>query len=320
MSRSGTCTGSCRRRDRTSHSRFQQSWHPPFDAHVLSLGQHLLRCALDRTSGLVNQHPNAIQDHVGTWRDTLVRGSVTTLFLVAVWWLGVWLFEPAPFILPGPERVFVTLWEQSSSLLYHAGITLTEILIGLALGTILGVGTALLMNAIPLARRTVMPVIIASQALPVFAIAPLLILWFGLGLGSKIAMATLIIYFPIASALSDGLTRTEGSLIDLARLYKATPFQTLLHFRLPAAMPSLASGLRVAATVAPIGAIVGEWVGASGGLGYVINQANARMQTDTVFAGLVILILMVIALRWAIDQLLNKLIPWVPETQSTAVQ
>ena len=114
------------------------------------------------------------------------------------------------------------------------------------------------------------------------------------------------------------LARADGSLMDLARLYNANRLQTLLHFRLPAALPSLASGLRVAATIAPIGAIVGEWVGASGGLGYVINQANARMQTDTVFAGLVLLIIMVIALRWAVDFFLNILIPWVPDTQSQA--
>lgn len=161
-----------------------------------------------------------------------------------------------------------------------------------------------------------MPLVVASQALPVFAIAPLLVLWFGLGLGSKIAMATLIIYFPVASALNDGLRRADGHLIDLARLYRATPWETLIHFRLPAALPSLATGLRVAATVAPIGAIVGEWVGASGGLGYVINQANARMQTDTVFAALFVLIIMVVLLRWLVDAILDRLIHWAPRTET----
>ncbi|MEE9313399.1 MAG: ABC transporter permease [Rhizobiaceae bacterium] len=246
----------------------------------------------------------------------LLRGLVTMLVLLFVWWTGVVLFQPAPFILPGPIRVFSALSEHINSLLYHAGITLFEIVLGLVLGTLLGIGTAMLMNSFTFARRYVMPVVVASQALPVFAIAPLLILWFGLGLGSKIAMATLIIYFPVASALNDGLTRAQGNYIDLARLYGASPWQTLTRFRLPAAMPSLASGLRVAATVAPIGAIVGEWVGASGGLGYVINQANARMQTDVVFAGLFILIIMVVALRFAVDVALNKLVHWSPNTNS----
>lgn len=247
----------------------------------------------------------------GAW-----RGISTCGLLLFVWYAGVRLFDPPPFILPGPQRVFLVLIERFDSLIYHAGITLVEILLGLLLGTLLGVATALLINSFGFARRHIMPVVVASQALPVFAIAPLLVLWFGLGLGSKIAMATLIIYFPVASALNDGLTRAQGNLVDLAKLMGATPLQTLIQFRLPAAMPSLASGLRVAAAVAPIGAIVGEWVGASGGLGYVINQANARMQTDTVFAGLFLLIIMVIVLRFIVDKALDRLVHWTPKTAS----
>ncbi|MGI9363620.1 MAG: ABC transporter permease [Rhizobiaceae bacterium] len=242
------------------------------------------------------------------------RGLATCAVLIAIWWVAVVIFKPAPFILPGPARVASALVEQADSLLHHAGITLVEILLGLVLGTVLGAATALLVNASRLARRYVMPLILASQALPVFAIAPLLVLWFGLGLGSKIAMAALIIYFPVASALNDGLARADTNFIDIARMYGASPLQTLLKFRLPAAMPSLASGVRVAATIAPIGAVVGEWVGASGGLGYVINQANARMQTDTVFAGLVLLVAMVIVLRTLIDLILDKLVFWAPRT------
>jgi len=244
----------------------------------------------------------------------LVRGSVTTVILVGLWALAVAIFQPAPFILPGPLKVMMALVDQFSSLIHHAGITFVEIVLGLFLGTVFGVTTALMVNASGLARRYVLPLIIASQALPVFAIAPLLVLWFGLGLGSKIAMATLIIYFPVASALNDGLARADRNFIDIARMYGASPLQTLVKFRLPSAMPSLASGIRVAGTVAPIGAVVGEWVGASGGLGYVINQANARMQTDTVFAGLVLLILMVVVLRFIIDITLDKLVFWAPRT------
>ncbi|EFL88688.1 ABC transporter permease [Ahrensia sp. R2A130] len=244
------------------------------------------------------------------------RALAVIAVLVAIWWAGVAIFQPAPFILPGPVAVATTLFEQGPYLLWHAGITLTEIILGLILGSVLGIATALAVNAFPAGRRFVMPVVMASQALPVFAIAPLLILWFGLGLGSKIAMATLIIYFPVASALNDGLTRAQGHLIDLARLWGASPWQTLTRFRLPAAMPSLASGLRVAATIAPIGAVVGEWVGAAGGIGFVINQANARMQTDTVFAGLVLLMIMVVALRAAVDFALDRLVHWAPRTQT----
>jgi len=251
------------------------------------------------------------------WR-SVRRGVSLTCFLVFIWWLSVLVFSPPSFIFPGPERVAVSLWQQRSMLWTNAGITLAEILLGLLIGTLLGVVTALVANASPFARRNIMPIVSASQALPVFAIAPMLILWFGLGMGSKVAMATIIIYFPVASAFSDGLQRTEREFVDLARLYGATRLQTLWKVRLPAALPAFASGLRVATTVAPIGAIVGEWVGASGGLGYVINQANARMQTDTVFAGLVVLIVMVLLLRLIVDTALDRLIFWVPSTDRTA--
>lgn len=248
----------------------------------------------------------------------IAQGAITALVLLALWWGVVLAFSPPPFILPAPPKVFATLAAQWPSLLYHAGVTASEIVLGLVFGCVLGVATALLINASAWTRRHVSPLVQASQALPVFAIAPLLVLWFGLGLGSKIAMATLIIYFPIASALSDGLERADRHLIDLARVHGASRWQSLVWFRLPAAFPSLASGLRVAATVAPIGAIVGEWVGAAGGLGYIINQANARMQTDVVFAALLLLVAMVLLLRFIVDAVLDRLVHWVPRSTAFA--
>ena len=244
----------------------------------------------------------------------MMRQIYTITLFISVWWIGVQLFSPPTFILPAPESVAIALWENADNLAYHSFITFSEIIVGLIIGTILGVTTALLMNTTNFMEQTIRPMIIASQALPVFAIAPLLILWFGLGLGSKIAMATLIIYFPVASALCDGLARTNGGLIDLAKLHNANRWQILMYFRLPNALPSLASGLRVAVNVAPIGAIVGEWVGAAAGLGFIINQANARLQVSLVFASLVILIIMVVALRWITDYMLDKVLHWTPKT------
>ena len=181
-------------------------------------------------------------------------------------------------------------------------------------GTVLGSATALFVHAFRPARRWLMPLVVSSQALPVFAIAPLLMIWFGLGLGSKIAMATLIIYFPIASALNDGLERVPSVYMDLGRTMGLSERQLLWRVRLPAAMPSLASGLRVAVTVAPIGAVVGEWVGAAGGLGFVMTQANARLQTDTTFAALLVLVALVLVLRTAVDLVLDVLVFWSPKT------
>jgi putative hydroxymethylpyrimidine transport system permease protein len=179
---------------------------------------------------------------------------------------------------------------------------------------VLGTATGLCLAASEAARRWLHPVLVASQALPVFALAPVLVLWFGYGPGSKIAMAVLIIYFPLTASLYDGLRRTDPNLLDIARLAGATPLQRLRYVRLPSALPAFGSGLRVAAAVAPIGAVVGEWVGASRGLGYLMLHANARMQVDVMFAALFVLAAMAVALYAAVDRAARALTPWQTET------
>ena len=131
--------------------------------------------------------------------------------------------------------------------------------------------------------------LVFTQALPVFALAPLLTLWLGYGLWSKVAMAVLIIYFPITSSFFDGLMRTPPGYLDLARTMQASPRAILWHIRIPAALPSLASGMRLAAVYAPIGAVIGEWVGSSQGLGYLMLLANGRAKTDLMFAAMLTL-------------------------------
>lgn len=238
------------------------------------------------------------------------RGLVTAAGLLLAWDVLVRLVSPAPYIFPGPLRVAVTLFSRLDYLGWNAAITLTEIGLGLCIGAVLGAAVAILLTASGIARRWVLPLVIGSQALPVFAIAPLLVVWLGYGLTSKIAMATIIIFFPVASAFFDGMRRTDPSLLDLARLNGAGPLTALRLLRIPAALPDLASGLRVAAAAAPIGAVVGEWVGSSAGLGFVMLQANARMQTDLVFAALAMLGLTAALLWFAVDAILSRLLPW----------
>jgi putative hydroxymethylpyrimidine transport system permease protein len=155
--------------------------------------------------------------------------------------------------------------------------------------------------------------VLVLQAFPVFVLAPLFVLWFGFGMASKVAMTTLIIFFPIASAFADGLRRIPADVIDAATLVAAGPWRILFEIRVPLAMPALVSGLRVAAPLAPLGAVIGEWVGASAGLGFVMVQANARMQTDTVFAAMAVLAALALALRAAVDGLAPRLAPWADE-------
>lgn len=243
-----------------------------------------------------------------------LRALVATAVIVGLWQLVIVVFGLKPYILPAPARVAETLVEDAGYLAWNGFLTLSEIVLGLVLGAALGVATALGVSLFPRAGRVMLPVMVASQALPVFAIAPLLVIWFGYGLASKIVMAMLIIFFPVASAFLDGLRRTDPGFLELARLNCAGPFRTLTLIRLPAALPGLASGLRVAAAVAPIGAVVGEWVGASGGLGFVMLQANARVQTDRVFAALFILALAAILVRALVEWVTRAMVPWAAES------
>lgn len=248
----------------------------------------------------------------------LLRPIVVCLGLLLIWEAGVRLTEVPRFILPGPSSVLTTWWQSYDLILGHAGTTLTEILLGLVVGTVLGTLSALVVSYWRRARHWLLPVLVASQAVPVFALAPLLVLWLGYGMASKVAMATLIIFFPVTASFLDGLRRTEPGWLDLARTMTAdrdgARWAELRHIRIPAALPALASGLRVATAVAPIGAVVGEWVGSSAGLGYLMLHANGRMQTDLTFAALFTLGVMAVTLYFAVDAGLRRLISWQPES------
>ena len=199
-------------------------------------------------------------------------------------------------------------------LLRNAAVTGFEMVAGLVLGTLAGMTTALAIAATPTIRRFLLPVVVVTQTLPVFAIAPLLVVWLGYGFASKIVMSGLIIYFPVATAYAESMMRVDQRLVDLARLQGAGPFTVLRLIRAPGGLPGLVAGLKLAATVAPIGAVVGEWVGASAGLGYLMLHANARLQTDTLFAALFLLAALALILRRAVDLLADRLAPWQPTT------
>lgn len=245
------------------------------------------------------------------FRFALAAGAVLLL-----WQLIVWSGVPR-YMLPAPLAVLKTLVASADLLVHHAAVTLLEILAGFLGGTLLGVTTALVLARWRFLRAAMLPLLLLTQAIPVFAIAPLLVLWFGYGPGSKVVMAALIIYFPVASTCYDGLRQTPPGWLDLARTMGATPRRRLLRIQLPAALPSLASGLRMAATAAPIGAVIGEWVGSSAGLGYLMLQANGRMQTDLMFAALAVLVVITVALYFTVDALCRSLMPWQPDRLHT---
>jgi len=244
----------------------------------------------------------------------VLRPLVTLVGLVAVWFIVARGSGTPSYLLPDPASVAQALVSQWRLLLTATATTLTETVLGLLIGTVLGSLVALAMVFSPVLQRWLMPLLLLSQAIPVFALAPLLVLWFGFGMASKVVMAVLVIFFPVTAAFSDGLRRTDIGWLDLARTMNAQPASMLRHVRLPAALPAFGSGLRVATAIAPIGAVVGEWVGASAGLGYVMLNANARIQTDVMFAALFVLALMAIVLWVVVDRVLKRVLYWAPDT------
>lgn len=246
------------------------------------------------------------------------RGLIIFCGLILFWWGFTLLFRVPFYMLPTPDRVAVALWTGRDYLARNALTTIYEIVLGLGFGLLLGASLALAMMFSPVFQRWMTPVLVISQAIPVFALAPLLVLWFGFGLASKVIMAMLVIFFPVTASFFDGLRRTEPGWIELARTMRASPYAQLRHVRLMAALPAFGSGLRVAAAVAPIGAVIGEWVGSAGGLGYVMLNSNARMQTDVCFAALFLLSLMAVFLWQLVDVVLRRILYWVPDASTPA--
>ncbi len=240
----------------------------------------------------------------------LIRSAIITIGLLVLWQAIVWLGHLPAYILPSPLNVFHTLFEQASVIATQAQPTFIETLLGLCCGVLLGSLSAIVITVFKPLRLWVLPILVISQAIPTFAIAPLLVVWLGYGIASKVATATIMIFFPIVTTFYDGLHKTPQFWLDVAKTMNATRFQVLWRIQIPAAMPHFASGLRVAAAIAPIGAIVGEWVGSSQGLGFLMLNANARMQINTMFAALFVITLFTVVLYFIVDKSLNKLIWW----------
>jgi len=209
----------------------------------------------------------------------LVPVVAAFVIFVAAWKAIVVVGGYPPFILPPPESVlsrFVGAW--TSGLIWpHFAATMVEVAIGFALGAGLAVGCGYVLARSGLAERLLSPYIVAAQATPILALAPILALWFGPGLGSKVVICALIVFFPVAVATMVGIRAVDVCLLELARSLRASRRQVLTTLEVPAALPAILGGLRVGVTLAVVGAIVGEWAGAERGLGVLINLARGSL-------------------------------------------
>ncbi|HEX9844277.1 MAG TPA: ABC transporter permease [bacterium] len=230
--------------------------------------------------------------------------------MVGLWELGVRALELPHYILPAPSEVLEALVAQRAVFLRHTAITALEVLAGGALGVAVGLllGVALFFS--PALEKALYPLLITSQNVPVFAIAPLLVVWFGYGLWSKVVMAGIIVFFPVTLAMLNGLQRTDPDLLRLFRTMGASPAQMLWKLRLPAALPALFAGLKLSAVYSTIGAVIGEWVGAGAGLGYLMLSANAQLRISVVFGAIVCLTPIGLGLLGLVTWLERRLLPW----------
>lgn len=237
---------------------------------------------------------------------------LTLLAGVGAWWLLARLTGLPAFILPGPEDVarrFVRALGDGS-LARHTAATLTEVLLGLAIGILVATILGYLLAKSRSLERVLSPYIVASQAIPIVAIAPLLVIWFGPGRLSKVVVAALIVLFPVLVNTVVGVRSVPDQLYDLMRSLRATRWQTFRKLELPAALPVLLGGLKVGATLSVIGAVVGEFVGADEGLGFLINLGRGMYDTPLVFVAIFTLVVLALALYGAVSGLEKWLLSW----------
>ncbi|MCK9860831.1 ABC transporter permease [Paenibacillus sp. ATY16] len=229
------------------------------------------------------------------------------LLLAGVWELGTRLFDVPGYIIPRLSDVFAALLNHAALLGKHFALTLWEALLGLAFSVVFGVLSAIWIDSSSLARKTIYPLIVASQTIPIIALSPIMVMWFGYEIGSKISVVILFTFFPIAVNTADGFRTADREIGELLRSMRAGKAQLFLKWKIPSALPSFFTGLKMAAAISVGGATLGEWLGGESGLGVYTKRAANMLRGDDVFAGVLLLSLMGIALFVA-AQMIERLV------------
>ena len=238
------------------------------------------------------------------------RGGLGLAIVAIGWEIIARLFDIPSFLLPTPSAIADRVVQDWSLLIEHLSITMLETIFGFAVAVIVGVAAAILVTTSERTKDVVMPIVIVTQLVPKVAIAPLVLLWFGYGISSKVVVAFLIAFFPIVIDMTAGLTMIERELVDLLRSLGASRWKIFVKAQIPNSLPFLFSGMRISVTLAVIGAIVGEFIGGSKGIGYLIVVSTSNLKTDLVFAALAMLTVAGYILFALIGLLERLTIPW----------
>lgn len=236
--------------------------------------------------------------------------AILLLLIIIGWAVSVRVFDIPRYVVPAPGEVFREMRESWDSLLEHSWVTLKEILLGFALSVIVGIPLAVVIVYSLFLERMLYPMLIASQAIPKIAVAPLFVVWIGFGLMPKVLMAFLISFFPIVISTIVGLRSIQPEMIHLSRSMGAGGLTAFMKVRLPNALPNVFGGLKIAISLAVVGAVAAEFVGADAGLGYLLVIATGFLDTPLLFAALIVLSAIGIALFGAIALIERLLMPW----------
>ncbi len=240
---------------------------------------------------------------------------VGLIAVIALWWLATIVFAVPEFLVPSPGDVVVRFSQDPVMMLQNAGVSLLETIQGFLLAIVVGVPIALLIVRSAILERLVYPLLLMVNAIPKVAIAPLLVVWMGFGQGPKVLMVLLMCFFPIVISTAQGMKSTPVELVELLRSLNASRTQEFFKLRLWHAMPQIFTGLKVAISLAVIGSVIGEFVGATQGLGYLIQTSGATADTALAFAAITLLSIMSIILFYGLVLLEHLLLPWAQESR-----
>ncbi|MGK9235583.1 ABC transporter permease [Inquilinus limosus] len=238
---------------------------------------------------------------------------VLLLATIAAWEAAVWVFSISSFIVPAPSAIGATLMREAGPLLEATRVTAVEILVGFLVAAVVGIALAMIIARFRLLGRALYPLIVLFQTVPKVALAPIFILWFGYDLAPKVGLILVIAFFPVTLSMLAGLEAAEPGLLSLMRSVGASRTTILLRIQIPYALPQLMAGLKIAVTFSVIGAIVGEFAGASAGLGYLIQFASTQLDTPMVFAALLVVSVVGVVFYYAMELLERLVVPWAPK-------
>lgn len=243
-------------------------------------------------------------------RSTILPIAFILLILV-VWEIIAQYTNAFPdYVLPSPTAIVSRMWHTPSLLWSATRVTLVEIVVGFVAGSFIGLALALPIAYSNTVRATLYPLIVASQAVPKIAIGPLLVLWLGLGALPKLAIVALMVFFPVVITAAEGFSSVDKNLLDLLRSVNAGQWEIFRRVRFPHALPQIFSGLKIGITLAVVGAVVGEWIGADNGLGYLLLQANTQLDSTLLFASLALLVALGVVLFVIVEIAERVLLPW----------